>query len=91
MLNNPTQLVIEETQLERLKASPQRATSSGMRRKKALARLDFYDLVAVGGKVFIIMSLPFLLVGVLLRGLEVYHAIVANKATATLAKEWRLQ
>ncbi len=53
--------------LRRIQLAKLTESRTYQRRKTAVARLDFYHLVSFGGQVFASLSLPFLLIGVLIR------------------------
>jgi len=79
--------------LKRLAEAPERISPSLLRRKKAQARLEFYELVSIGGRILVLLSAPFLLIGIIIRGKEVSHLARAlrKERRRNHSQEWQLE
>lgn len=57
----------QTSSLERIRQSQENPDRIRLRQESALARIDFYRLVIFGGKVFVALSIPFLIFALILR------------------------
>lgn len=72
--------------LRRIQLATQAASRLYQRQERAQAKLDFYNLVATGGKVFAALSLVFLFAG-LLRYFQLYRGRQPNQPAADAAPQ----
>ena len=73
-------LTIKEiSPMERIRVTKESSARLGRRRDKAIARREFYQLVGIGGKIFISLSLVFISVASVMYCIRPKNSVSTNK------------